>query len=118
MLPERSKISRLTNVDFEDKSSREGLQENKTFQVFKTLIASIINILENDRSFIAREMDAFDDERYGPARSRQAEKSHWRILEESRKRKTKDASDTDEEGIPIEEDDIKNPTIGDHCWIE
>jgi len=106
------KISRLTNVDFEDKSSREGLQENKTFQVFKTLIASIINILENDRSFIAREMDAFDDERYGPARSRQeAEKIARRILEESRKRKTKDASDTDEEGIPIEEDDIKTQQL-------
>ena len=46
------KISRLTNVNFEDKSSREGLQENKTFQIFKGLIASIINIFENAHTLL------------------------------------------------------------------
>lgn len=62
------KISRLTNLAFEDKSSREGLQENNTFKVFKTLIANIINKVEIDRSSIAREMAAFDDERFGGQR--------------------------------------------------
>lgn len=82
------KISRLTNVNFEDKSSREGLQENQTFQIFKTLIASIINIFENDRSHIAREMAAFDDERYAEQRSRQeAEAIAKRILRESREKR-------------------------------
>ncbi|MDR2408004.1 MAG: ATP-binding protein [Bacteroidales bacterium] len=56
------KISRLTNVNFEDKSSREGVQENKTFQIFKILIQGIINEFEKDRSYIAREMYAFDQE--------------------------------------------------------
>ena len=56
------KISRLTNESFEDKSSREGLQENKAFQIFKVLIAGIINIFENDRAFIAKEMFAFYNE--------------------------------------------------------
>jgi hypothetical protein len=49
-------ISRLANIDFEDKSSREGLQENKTFQIFKQLILEIITVFEQDRSYIAREM--------------------------------------------------------------
>lgn len=61
-------ISRLTNLNFEDKSSREGLQENNTFKVFKTLIAAIINKMEEDRSHIAKEMAAFDDERFGGQR--------------------------------------------------
>lgn len=83
------KISRLTNVNFEDKSSREGLQENKTFQIFKTLIASIINEFENDRAYIAREMSIFDDERYSDIRSRQeAEELAKRILEKSRANKS------------------------------
>lgn len=58
------KISRLTNVDFEDKSSREGLQENKTFQIFKQIIENLINIFEEDRAYIAKEMDLFYKERF------------------------------------------------------
>lgn len=54
------KISRLTNIAFEDKSSREGLQDNKTFEVFKRLIAQIIHIFEFDRSYIAQHMDEYD----------------------------------------------------------
>ena len=82
------KISRLTNVNFEDKSSREGLQENKTFQIFKELIANIINVFEIDRAHIAREMDAFDTERFFDERSREeAETIAKRVLTESRARR-------------------------------
>lgn len=89
------KISRLTNVNFEDKSSREGLQNNKTFEVFKQLLAGIINVFEEDRAFIAREMNAFDDERYGPERDREkAEKLVKKIIAESRKKRKTQDSDT------------------------
>ncbi|MEI6949659.1 HAMP domain-containing sensor histidine kinase [Paraflavisolibacter sp. H34] len=82
------RISRLTNVNFEDKSSREGLQENKTFQVFKNLIAEVIAEFEEDRSYIAREMSAYDDLKYGPERDRRkAEELKQRILTESRARR-------------------------------
>lgn len=54
-------ISRLTNISFEDKSSREGLQENRSFQLFKKLIEGIISIFEEDRAFIAREFAAYYD---------------------------------------------------------
>lgn len=82
------KISRLTNVNFEDKSSREGLQNNKTFEVFKQLLASIINVFEEDRAYIAREMDAFDDERFGAERNRKkAEDLARKIVAESRERR-------------------------------
>ncbi len=79
------KISRLTNVNFEDKSSREGLQENTTFQIFKTLIASIINVFENDRAYIAREMSMYDEIKFGPERDRKkAEALAKKILADSR----------------------------------
>mgnify|MGYP002509460671 CR=1 FL=1 len=55
-------LSRLTNISFEDKSSREGLQENRVFKVFKTLIQGIIAIFEEDRAMIAREFAAYDEE--------------------------------------------------------
>lgn len=88
------KISRLTNVNFEDKSSREGLQDNKTFQIFKQLLASIINVFEEDRSYIAREMSDYDDFRFGPERDmKAAQELAKRILEASRaKKKEKDNS--------------------------
>jgi signal transduction histidine kinase len=79
------KISRLTNLNFEDKSSREGLQENRTFQIFKSLIAAIISVFENDRAYIAKEMEAYDSERFSEQRTREeAEAIAKRILNESR----------------------------------
>ncbi|MBQ3944457.1 MAG: HAMP domain-containing histidine kinase [Alphaproteobacteria bacterium] len=81
-------ISRLTNIDFEDKSSREGLQENQTFSVFKRIIQGIIGIFEVDRATIAREMSADDYERNGEAREReQAELLAKKIIENRRNSK-------------------------------
>ena len=79
-------ISRLSNIDFEDKSSREGLQENKTFSIFKQLIIGIIRIFEDDRSLIARELVADDEARNGAARDRErAEELASKIIAQSRK---------------------------------
>lgn len=78
-------ISRVSNIDFDDKSSREGLQENKTFSVFKQLIVSIIKIFEDDRSLIAREFVADDELRNGAARDRErAEELANKIIENSK----------------------------------
>lgn len=46
------KISRLTNMAFEDKSSREGIQENEAFALFKNILIGVINYFENDRNTI------------------------------------------------------------------
>lgn len=53
------RISRLTNLEFEDKSSRDGLQETKTFRIFKNLIIGIVAKFEEDRSSIAKELSAY-----------------------------------------------------------
>ena len=88
-------ISRLTNVNFEDKSSREGLQENKTFQIFTKLIAEIISEFEKDRAYIAREMAEYDFIKFGPERDRQkAEKLKNEILAKSRAKKESAANES------------------------
>lgn len=109
------KISRLTNVNFEDKSSREGLQDNKIFQVFKQLLNSIINLFEEDRSHIARAMKAYDDSKYGPERDRQrAEELAKKILEYNRSKKeqsnddnnSSSSSDTDDSQYDDQEKEL------------
>ena len=57
------------------------MQENGTFSVFKQLIIGVIKIFEDDRSLIARELIADDEERNGGAREReQAEKLASKII--------------------------------------
>ena len=87
------KISRLTNVDFDDKSSREGLQENKTFRILQELTKGIISIFEDDRSCIARELDADDRDRNGEARMREdADKLVAEILKKQQEQQGYDQS--------------------------
>jgi signal transduction histidine kinase len=58
------KISRITNIRFEDKSSREGLQENKTFETFRNIILKLINKFEEDRHKVMRPMLLTYDEKH------------------------------------------------------
>lgn len=50
-------ISRIKNEMFEDKSSREGIQENDAFLAFKNLVIAIIDLFENDRQTIMRSLN-------------------------------------------------------------
>ena len=43
-------ISRLNNMVLEDKSSREGIVENNSFELLKSIIKAILTILESDRN--------------------------------------------------------------------
>ncbi len=45
-------ISRITNVSFQDKSGREGIQENEVFELFKNVLFEIIGFFEKDRNVI------------------------------------------------------------------
>ena len=92
------KISRVFNEDFDDKSSREGLQENKTFLLFEELIKNIIAIFEEDRSYIARELDAFDRERNWDARTREeAERLVQEILKQRDEERKNEGTEEDEQ---------------------
>ncbi|PZF72614.1 ATP-binding protein [Taibaiella soli] len=56
-------ISRISNLNFEDKSSREGFQENDTFYIFKLLLLEIIHVFEIDRHDVMREIDLLKREK-------------------------------------------------------
>jgi signal transduction histidine kinase len=105
------KISRLTNVNFEDKSSREGLQENKTFLIFKNIITGIIGIFEKDRAYIAREMSVFYDEKYSDKIDREkAEKLAKSIL--SKKNKEQGIDKKNNEAVILAElNEVKTEVI-------
>lgn len=91
-------ISRIANINFDDKSSREGLQENDEFQIFKQLILGIIKIFEEDRALIAREMLMFYNDKHFEQINRQAAE---KLAASIRERREKDK----EEGKESKNDD-------------
>lgn len=79
-------ISRIDNINFQDKSSREGLQENESFRIFKELILSIISIFEKDRAHIAHIMHKLDfNINEDKNREEEAKKIAERILDNDKK---------------------------------
>lgn len=50
-------ISRIFNLELQDKSSREGLQENETYNLLREVLLKIIKVFEDDRSTIAYNLD-------------------------------------------------------------
>jgi signal transduction histidine kinase len=70
-------ISRIGNINFEDKSSREGLQENDTFILFKEILKSILEIFENDRNQIMMSLKKLYDDRN---KKRQAQEAAEKII--------------------------------------
>lgn len=89
-------ITRLGNLALEDKSSREGLQENKTFQILKKIILQILGTLEADRAMIAKEMKLFyDDINADDEVKKDADKLAKNILENARTHKNNDSKSYD-----------------------
>lgn len=80
-------ISRIENSYFNDKSGREGIQENDVFEVFKNLLIEIINLFEKDRNVVMFNLKQLDDKRNEIKKQRELAKAEAkRILEEKRKR--------------------------------
>lgn len=79
-------ISRIDNINFEDKSSREGLQENDAFTLFKEILKSIIEFFENDRNQIMMTLKKIYDERTKKERAKKfAEEKDKKTATESEK---------------------------------
>lgn len=86
-------ISRLANLEFEDKSSREGFQENETFELLKELILAIISEFEWDRHTVMREMDLF----YREKNENEAAKSEADSMSEEDETSDNDSSKSSEQ---------------------
>ncbi|SIT13408.1 sensor histidine kinase [Belliella pelovolcani] len=84
-------ISRIDNINFEDKSSREGLQENDTFTLFKEILKSVIEIFEQDRNQIMMTLKKIYDENNKKAKAK--EEADRIIKNKKDKKSDSDSSD-------------------------
>lgn len=81
-------ISRIDNINFEDKSSREGLQENDAFSLFKEILKAIIEIFEQDRNQIMMTLKKIYDD---TNKKRKAQEEAEKII---KNKKTSNAAPT------------------------
>lgn len=77
------KISRIANASFQDKSGREGIQENEVFELFKNLLIEIIALFERDRNVIMYSLSELQKQRFkDEEEKRKAKEETDRILRE------------------------------------
>ncbi|MCB9033789.1 MAG: sensor histidine kinase [Chitinophagales bacterium] len=93
-------ISRIDNINFEDKSSREGLQENDAFNLFKEILKSIIEIFEQDRNQIMMSLKKIYDDNN---KKRKAQEDAENII--------KNKKNSNKSATPEEESAEKNTLI-------
>ncbi|NOQ27010.1 MAG: GHKL domain-containing protein [Bacteroidales bacterium] len=90
-------ISRIDNINFEDKSSREGLQENDAFALFKEILKSIIEIFENDRNQVMMTLKKIYDDNN---KKRKAQEEAEQII--NKKKSSKKAQSKEDESAENE----------------
>ncbi len=91
-------ISRINNPYFNDKSGREGIQENDVFEVFKNLLIEVINFFEKDRNVVMVHLSELYDKRNSDKKEREKAKAEAeRILREKQKREKNKKSPDDNE---------------------
>ena len=102
-------ISRVSNLGLEDKSSREGMRENESFQLFTTLIEGIIKEFEQDRSNIYSEIykhseslrNTPTDEHLNQAQEADAETIAQKIFETIKTEPLKIKNDSDKLAVAL-----------------
>lgn len=85
-------ISRLNNLFFNDKSSREGMQENEEFSLLKSMLVRVISEFESDRNTIMYSLSQWDKSQN--SNEGRARDLSWKISQE---RKQKEESGTGSE---------------------
>ncbi|WP_254526720.1 MULTISPECIES: sensor histidine kinase [unclassified Sphingobacterium] len=89
------KISRIANASFQDKSGREGIQENEVFELFRNVLIDIIGVFERDRNLIMFSLSELSKKKYKAEEDRKkAIEEAERILQEQEVAKKKQADDS------------------------
>ncbi len=93
------KISRIHNVNFQDKSGREGLIENDEFELFKNIIIDIISLFEKDRNIIMHHLYKLHSIRNEEAEKvRKAKEEAEKIRKQKEDRKSEKTDSKNEDG--------------------
>ncbi len=92
-------ISRIDNASFQDKSGREGIQENEVFELFKNILLEIIGLFEKDRNVIMYNLSELAKKRHQAEEDkRKAKEEVERIkkeLEEEQSSNKEDKNDSE-----------------------
>lgn len=90
-------ISRIANSSFQDKSGREGIQENEVFETFRNILIEIISEFEKDRNRIMFCLAELARQRFkNEEEKRKAHEEADRVLKEAAdKEEQKEKSDND-----------------------
>jgi signal transduction histidine kinase len=114
-------ISRINNLGLEDKSSREGIQENETFGLFKSIIEAMIKEFEQDRSSLYREIyssyndkkNTPTDEELNPKQEQDAEKLAQKIFDSIKKEHTEAKDDSEKLALALLKEKARTREIDD-----
>lgn len=114
-------ISRISNLGLEDKSSREGIQENRVFSLFKSLIEAMIKEFESDRSTLYKEIStAHDEKKNTPSdddlnkrQEEDAEQIARKIFDGVKKEKKKPADDSTKLALALLKEKARAKEIDD-----
>jgi signal transduction histidine kinase len=91
-------ISRIANANFQDKSGREGIQENDAFDLFKNILVEVIAIFERDRNIVMFCLAELAKKRFKDEEDKQrAQEEANKILEETESNESGE-SDNSESG--------------------
>ena len=96
-------ISRITNESFQDKSGREGIQENDAFNFFKEIIVGLIGIFEKDRNHI---MSSFGNLKSIRDKREEAKKKAQEIADKRTENQKTDSSAKDTDDKDSDDKDV------------
>ncbi len=92
-------ISRIYNSSFQDKSGREGIQENDAFELFKNFLKELISVFEKDRNTIMFNLSELHKKRNKEEEEkRKAIEESKRIRKEKEERENSNSENNDEKG--------------------
>lgn len=102
-------ISRLSNISFQDKSGREGIQENEAFDLFKEIIKNLISQFERDRNIVMYSFSELHKKRNKEAEDkRKAEELARQILEQQQQQENNNSGNTENTDTPQAENNPLN----------
>lgn len=102
-------ISRIANASFQDKSGREGIQENEVFELFKNILVELIALFEHDRNVVMFNLSELAKKRNKAEEAkRKAREETERILKEKEERENNANGDTSSEDDPIDSENVTN----------
>ncbi len=85
-------ISRIHNINFQDKSGREGIQENDAFILFKNILLEIIGVFEKDRNYVMYHLSELHKKRNKEAEAKRKAQEEAEKVKREKEEKEKEKS--------------------------